>query len=62
MTTAATTYTQRQANARALISRLTAALDAHAERASERPDDWGFVGDVGSVEATLQELVVGFGG
>ena len=62
MTTAPATYAQRQANARALISRLTAALDTHAGRASERPDDWGFVGDLGSVEATLKELVASFGG
>ena len=62
MTTAAITYTTRQANAKALIARLTAALETHSGRAADEPNNWGFAGDLGAVETTLAELVASLGG
>lgn len=55
-------YAARQARAKALIARLSAGLDAHAARAAGQPDNWGFSGDLGAVESSLQELVAGLGG
>lgn len=54
-------YAARQARAKALIARLSAGLDMHAARASEQPDNWGFAGDLGAAENTLQELVDSLG-
>lgn len=50
-------YKAHQANIRSLIQRLEAQLAEHATRASARPADWGYAGDLGYIETKLQELV-----
>lgn len=62
MTSPATTYAARSANIDALIERLQAARQAHAQRAAGRPNDWGFAGDMGHIEQRLAELVESMGG
>ena len=57
MTTAQMAYADHQAKIRALIDRLQGQLEAHADRAVLQPDNWGFAGDLGSVENRLKELV-----
>lgn len=54
--TAAEAYRARVADVRAAMGRLDDALTRHAERQADSPEDWGWVGDVGAVEARLSDL------
>lgn len=54
-------YSHRQARVKALLASIGAAVEAHATKAAGQPDNWGFAGDIGSVECALQELLEGFG-
>lgn len=57
MTTAHTQYKARQASIRELITELEARLAKHDTKASGDPCNWGYSGDLGRVEGSLQELV-----
>jgi hypothetical protein len=59
--TASQAYTVRQANVTELLSRLTAALEAHSGRATARPGDWGFSGDLSAVQCTLARALANLG-
>lgn len=61
-TTPAQTYAARNQSIDALIERLQAARQAHAQRAECKPGDWGFAGDLGRVEQSLVDLVESMGG
>ena len=65
MTNAATRiaadYTATSQSIDALIERLQAARQAHAQRAAAQPSNWGFLGDAKHLEQQLQELVAGLG-
>lgn len=61
-TSAQREYAARQARAKALIARLSVGLEAHAARAAEQPENWGFAGDLGALESTLQELLTSLAG
>lgn len=57
MTTAHTQYQAHQARIQSLTQQLQAKLASHSTKAAARPQDWGYAGDLGHVEARLQELV-----
>ena len=54
--TAAQAYDQAAARIQGLIKRLENGLKTHSIDAGQRPKDWGFVGDLHSIETKLQEL------
>jgi hypothetical protein len=57
MTAAQTQYKAHQGRIQALTQQLQAKLASHATKAATKPQDWGYAGDLGHVEARLQELV-----
>ncbi|MDZ7920774.1 hypothetical protein [Rhodoferax sp.] len=57
MSTAQTDYQARQARIEALGQQLQAKLASHDTKAAAQPGNWGFAGDLGHIEARLQELV-----
>lgn len=61
MTTAHTQYKARQASIRELITELEARLAKHETKESADPGNWGYSGDLGRTESSLQELVAFFG-
>ncbi len=56
MSNAAKTYADKIAAARALLADIERKLASHEARAAKRPDDWGFVGDVGEVAGRLADV------
>jgi len=32
-------------------------IEAHAERAAEKPADWGYVGDIGRVRQSMRDIL-----
>jgi hypothetical protein len=58
--TAAQAYVQTADRVQSLLKQLENGLQTHAEKAGQRPRDWGFVGDLGSIEARLQEMIQNF--
>ena len=55
-TTAADAYRQRRQAVAALLDELRKKIDAHAQRATADPANWGFAGDLGHVEEVLRDL------
>lgn len=60
MTTASTTqastaYQQKKQTAELLLEELHRKLQLHEDAASERPRDWGFVGDLSHLVEVLQD-------
>lgn len=55
--TADQAYAQTADRVQRLIKQLEKGLQNHVQKAGKRPLDWGFVGDLGSIEARLQEMV-----
>jgi hypothetical protein len=58
--TASQAYDQAAARIRDLLKRLEKGLQTHAAAAGQRPKDWGFVGDLNSIETRLQEMTQTF--
>lgn len=54
---AAEAYSRKHADIQEKLERLVEALRDHSDRQSESPDDWGFVGSLGHVAATLDEML-----
>lgn len=54
--TAATIYTDRRATIKQQIASIQNRLDAHAQRQSQYPSDWGFAGDLGRAIELLSQL------
>ena len=54
--TAADAYRQRRQAVDALLDELRKKIDAHAQRATADPANWGFAGDLGHVEEALATL------
>ena len=53
MTEAMNDYAAKKAQAKSLIERLSIALQAHEVKASERPTNWGYAGDLGAFNNEL---------
>lgn len=53
MKTVQTAYAERQAKAKELMKRLSAALARHNKAASLQPKNWGFLGDLDPVCGNL---------
>lgn len=49
MKTVQTAYAERQAKAKELLDRLSAALASHEKAAGLQPKNWGFLGDLDPV-------------
>jgi len=54
--TAAKAYAARRASIDAMLAQLKSGLRAHHRSAAQRPNDWGFAGDLGRVEELLDEM------
>lgn len=61
-TTPIATYQQAQAEARALVDRLSQALAAHAETGLANPNNWGYTGDLYLLNSKLLEALAAVGG
>lgn len=58
--TAAAAYATTADAVRCRLAIIESYLACHATRHAERPQDWGFVGDLGRVNALLDEAVAAF--
>lgn len=54
--TALAAYHAAAGRIQALLGRLQADLDAHAKTAAAKPENWGYAGDLGRVEAALVDI------
>ena len=61
--TAAERYADQRRDIAVLMDCIQMEIDAHAERAAEKPADWGYVGDMDrvreSMRGVLQTLLIG---
>ena len=61
--TAAERYADQRRDFAVLMDCIQMEIEAHAERAAEKPADWGYVGDIGRVReamrGVLQTLLIG---
>lgn len=57
MATARSEYEARQARIQSKVQQLQARLAQHSTKAATQPQNWGYAGDMGHVEARLQELL-----
>ena len=61
--TAAERYADQRRDIAVLMDCIQMEIEAHAERAAEKPADWGYVGDIGrvreSMRGVLQTLLIG---
>ena len=55
--TAQTAYTRQTQRATALMAELTARMARHAQLQAQRPDDYGYSGDLGHIVQLLSEAV-----
>lgn len=55
--TAVGAYQARQANISILLAALNDKLALHSQRAANQPTDWGYAGDLGSVQERLERIV-----
>lgn len=62
MTDAMKNYAAKKSQAQNLIERLTAALQIHEAKASERPTNWGYAGDLGAFNTELINALDRVGG
>ncbi|MBX9832015.1 MAG: hypothetical protein K2X78_03105 [Burkholderiaceae bacterium] len=58
--TAVGAYQARQANISILLAALNEKLALHSRWAANQPRDWGYVGDLGSVQGGLESIVAVF--
>jgi hypothetical protein len=57
MSSAAETYTFQQIAIRLQIAKLEKALQVHEEKQTQTPENWGFVGDLESVNHGLSRAL-----
>jgi len=57
--TAAQRYAEAQDDVGALLDLVGEEVRVHAQRAAERPADWGYAGDLGRVRQGLKDLLAG---
>lgn len=55
--TAAGNYAQTLGSVQAKLEQLTRAVEAHAARQGRDPHNWGFIGDIGALDLTLNEAL-----
>ena len=57
--TASERYTDQRSEIAVLMDCIRMELDEHAKRAASDPGNWGFAGDLGHVNESLQEVLRG---
>jgi len=55
--TAAERYADLRRDIAILMDCIEMELDAHAERAAEKPTDWGFVGDMARIREAMSDIL-----
>jgi hypothetical protein len=55
--TAAERYADQRGDIAVLMDCIQMELDAHAERAAAKPDDWGYVGDMGRIRESMRDVL-----
>jgi hypothetical protein len=58
--TAAERYADHQKDIGMLLDLVAEELRVHAETAAKKPQDWGYVGDLGHIRESLQEILKSF--
>ena len=59
--TAATAYSQKNAISQDLLKRIAGRLAEHQVQQAAKPQDWGFVGDLGHINEQLAQILAAFG-
>ena len=59
--TAATEYSRKAAISQDILKRIATRLSEHQTRQAARPDDWGYVGDIGRVNEELAQVLASLG-
>ena len=59
--TAATAYNQKNAITHDLLKRIATRLAEHEVEQAAKPQDWGFVGDLGHITEELAQVLAAFG-
>ena len=59
--TAAAAYSQKIAITQDLLKRLAARLAEHELQQAAKPQDWGYVGDLGHINEELAQVLAAFG-
>jgi len=55
--TAAQRYADHRRDVAVLMDCIQMELDHHAARAAEKPDDWGYAGDLGRVRESMKDIL-----
>ena len=55
--TAAERYADQRRDIAVLMDCIQMEIEAHAERAAEKPADWGYVGDIGRVRESMRDVL-----
>jgi hypothetical protein len=55
--TAAERYADQRGDIAVLMDCIQMEIDAHAERAAAKPNDWGYVGDMGRIRESMLEIL-----
>ena len=59
--TAAAAYSQKNAITRDLLKRIATRLTEHELQQAAKPQDWGYVGDLGHINEELAQVLAAFG-
>ena len=59
--TAAAAYSQKNVITHDLLKRIATRLAEHGVQQAAKPQDWGFVGDLGHVNEELAQVLAAFG-
>ena len=59
--TAAAAYSQKNAITHDLLKRIATRLAEHEIQQAAKPQDWGFVGDLGHINEELAQVLAAFG-
>lgn len=55
--TAAERYADHQKDISVLMDCIEAELEVHAKSAAEKPNDWGFAGDLGRIRESMKDIL-----